>query len=176
MSPISDITPTTFHIEEVPFSLEPGAGKILDEFRDIVGYFDVLFDNADDKMLDFTLTRLNKAARITFCDAPEPPKGIFAYLSLNINERRLMALFGANTPSSFRPLTESAISRDFDYPDRYPKALTNLSKWISEGGIIRKFHVVERLEKAAESLPLLFSGGNIGHLLIPSAHLSSLFR
>lgn len=29
MSPISDITPTTFHIEKVPFSLEPVTGEIL---------------------------------------------------------------------------------------------------------------------------------------------------
>ncbi|KAH9068394.1 hypothetical protein EDB83DRAFT_2314557 [Lactarius deliciosus] len=106
MSPISVITPTTFHIEK-------------DEFRDIVGYFDVFFDNVGDKMLDFTLTRLNKRARITFCGA---------------------------TSQYSMPIA----------------ALTNLSKWISEGRIIRKFHVVERLEKADESLPLLFSGGNIG--------------
>ncbi|KAH9002962.1 hypothetical protein EDB86DRAFT_2826788 [Lactarius hatsudake] len=163
MSPISDITPTTFHVEKVPFSLEPDAGEILDEFRDIVGYFDMFFDNVGDKMLDFTLISLNKKARITFCGAtsqynyanrglPEPPKGISAYLSLNINERRSKALLGANTPSSFRPLTR-APSRGFDYSDCYLNALTNLSKWISEGRIIRKSHVVERLEKAAKSLP-----------------------
>ncbi|KAI9436738.1 hypothetical protein H4582DRAFT_406896 [Lactarius indigo] len=53
-----------------------------------------------------------------------------------------------------------------DYADRFPEAFTYLSKWISEGRIIRKFHIVERLEKAPESLPLLFSGGNNGKLVV----------
>ncbi|KAH9037807.1 hypothetical protein EDB85DRAFT_558929 [Lactarius pseudohatsudake] len=53
-----------------------------------------------------------------------------------------------------------------DYADRFPEAFTNLGRWSSEGRIIRKFHVVEGLEKAPESLPLLFSGGNIGKLVV----------
>jgi NADPH-dependent curcumin reductase CurA len=54
-----------------------------------------------------------------------------------------------------------------DFADRYPEAFANLSKWISEGRITRKFHIVEGLEKAPESLPLLFSGGNSGKLFVP---------
>ncbi|KAH9039710.1 hypothetical protein EDB84DRAFT_1051634 [Lactarius hengduanensis] len=50
--------------------------------------------------------------------------------------------------------------------DRFPEAFTNLGRWISEGRIIHKFQVVEGLEKAPESLPLLFSGGNIGKLVV----------
>lgn len=53
-----------------------------------------------------------------------------------------------------------------DYADRYPEAFVDLSKWLSEGRITRKFHVVEGLEKAPESLPLLFSGGNTGKLFV----------
>ena len=63
-------------------------------------------------------------------------------------------------------LTESEIARSSDYVDRFPEAFTNLSKWTSEGRITRKFHVVEGLEKAPESLPLLFSGGNTGKLFV----------
>ena len=84
-----------------------------------------------------------------------------------------------NTTSSFRPLTEGVISHSSDYTDRFPEAFTNLSKWISEGRIIRKFHIVERLEKAPESLPLLFSGGNEGKLFVPPSscpHVVSLIR
>jgi len=31
---------------------------------------------------------------------------------------------------------------------------------------VRKFHIVEGLEKAPEALPLLFTGGNIGKLFV----------
>ncbi|KAI9439981.1 alcohol dehydrogenase [Lactarius indigo] len=115
-----------------------------DEFKDAVGYLDVFFDNVGGEILDFALTRLNKGARIALCGAisqyiaPET-KGISAYI-----EGFVIA----------------------DYAGRFPEAFTDLGKWISEGRIIRKFHVVEGLEKAPESLPLLFSGGNTGKLVV----------
>jgi hypothetical protein len=56
--------------------------------------------------------------------------------------------------------------RRFDYVDRYPEALRDLSKWVSEGRIVRKFHIIEGLEKAPETLPLLFTGGNTGKLFV----------
>ena len=36
-----------------------------------------------------------------------------------------------------------------------------------EGRIVRKFHIVEGLEKAPGALPLLFTGGNTGKLFVP---------
>jgi NADPH-dependent curcumin reductase CurA len=57
----------------------------------------------------------------------------------------------------------------FDYADRFPEAVTDLSKWISEGRIVRKFHVVRGLEKAPEALPLLFTGGNTGKLFVTTS-------
>ncbi|KAH9000376.1 hypothetical protein EDB92DRAFT_1940117 [Lactarius akahatsu] len=124
-----------------------------DEFKNAVGYLDVFFDNVGGEILDFALTRLNKGARIALCGAisqynASKPKGISAYLNL-ISQRAKIEGFLV-----------------FDYADRYPEALTNLSKWISEDRIIRKFHIVEGLEKAPESLPLLFSGGNTGKLVV----------
>jgi NADPH-dependent curcumin reductase CurA len=53
-----------------------------------------------------------------------------------------------------------------DYTARFPEALREIGKWISEGRIIRKYHVVEGLESAPESLPLLFTGGNTGKLSV----------
>jgi hypothetical protein len=55
-----------------------------------------------------------------------------------------------------------------DYSARFPEALRDIGKWISEGRIIRKYHIVEGLESAPESLPLLFTGGNTGKLSVPS--------
>ncbi|KAH9002961.1 alcohol dehydrogenase [Lactarius hatsudake] len=124
-----------------------------DEFKDAVGYLDVLFDNVGGEILDFALTRLNKGARIALCgaisqyNAPEP-KGISAYINILFQRAKIEGFIVT------------------DYADRFPEALTNLSKWISEGRLVRKFHIIERLEKAPESLPLLFSGGNIGKLVV----------
>lgn len=52
----------------------------------------------------------------------------------------------------------------FDYAERFPEAIKDLSNWLTEGRIKRKFHVVEGLDKAPEALPLLFTGGNTGKL------------
>ena len=38
---------------------------------------------------------------------------------------------------------------------------------MAEDRIVRKFHIVEGLEKAPEVLPLLFTGGNTGKLFVP---------
>ena len=46
-----------------------------------------------------------------------------------------------------------------------------LSKWVSEGRIIRKYHVVEGLESAPEALSLLFTGKNTGKLFVPLLYL-----
>jgi hypothetical protein len=55
----------------------------------------------------------------------------------------------------------------FDYADRFPEALVDLGKWIAEGRIVRKYHIVQGLEKAPEALPLLFTGYNTGKLFVP---------
>lgn len=124
-----------------------------DEFKDAVGYLDVFFDNVGGDILDFALTRLNKGARIALCGAisqynATKPKGISSYLNLIAQRSKLEGFLV------------------FDYADRYVEAFTNLTKWISEGRIVRKFHIVEGLEKAPEALPLLFSGGNTGKLVV----------
>jgi hypothetical protein len=57
----------------------------------------------------------------------------------------------------------------FDYADRFPEALADLGKWIAEGRIVRKYHIVQGLERAPEALSLLFTGDNTGKLSVPLA-------
>jgi len=38
-----------------------------DDFKNVVGYFDVFFDNVGGEILDFALTRLNPRARVILC-------------------------------------------------------------------------------------------------------------
>jgi NADPH-dependent curcumin reductase CurA len=54
----------------------------------------------------------------------------------------------------------------FDYAKDYPTAIADMSQWLAEGSLKRKFHVVEGLENAPQALPMLFSGGNTGKLLV----------
>ncbi|KAI9512106.1 alcohol dehydrogenase [Russula earlei] len=131
-----------------------------DDFRNVVGYLDVFFDNVGGDILDFALTRLNRGARITLCGAISQyntlnPKGIVYYINLLIQRAKIEGFIVS------------------DYVERYPEAFRELSKWISEGHIIRKYHIVEGLERAPEALPLLFTGDNTGKLYVPPFPLPS---
>ncbi|KAK7050967.1 hypothetical protein VNI00_005079 [Paramarasmius palmivorus] len=125
------------------------------DFKEI-GYLDVYFDNVGGEILDMCLSRLNQGARIVLCGAisaynSPKPAGLHGYLSL-ISQRARMEGFIV-----------------FDYKDRYPEAIAEISKGLADGSIKRKFHVVEGLENAPSALPLLFNGGNTGKLVVKVA-------
>ncbi len=65
-----------------------------------------------------------------------------------------------------RTSTECVAFCRTDFSARYPEALRVLSKWVSEGRIIRKYHIVEGLASAPEALSLLFAGTNTGKLFV----------
>ncbi|KAF9484373.1 alcohol dehydrogenase [Pholiota conissans] len=128
--------------------------SFFNDFKKNVGYLDVYFDNVGGDMLDFMLTRLNKDARIILCGAisvynSAKPKGLQSYLNL-ISQRAKIQGFIV-----------------FDYASEYPLAIKELSKGLSNGTIKRKFHIVEGgIEQAPVALPMLFSGGNTGKLVV----------
>ncbi|TFK47799.1 alcohol dehydrogenase [Heliocybe sulcata] len=142
---------------------ELGADKALnykspswkEEFRKL-GYLDAFFDNVGGEMLDFMLTRLNKGARIALCgaisDYNRKPKGLTSYLTL-ISQRAKIQGFIV-----------------FDYADQYSKAAEEIAGWLADGTLKRKFHIVEGLENAPTALPMLFSGGNTGKLVVKVDH------
>jgi hypothetical protein len=47
--------------------------------------------------------------------------------------------------------------------------MRELSKWLSEGRIVRKFHIIRGLENAPQALPLFFTGANTGKLSVPTS-------
>ncbi|KAK7033106.1 hypothetical protein R3P38DRAFT_3265067 [Favolaschia claudopus] len=117
------------------------------------GYIDVFFDNVGGDILDMVLTRLNKGARIALCGAISQynavkPKGLQNYLTL----------------ISMRAKIQGFIV--FDYAKEYPTAIEELTRGLADGSIKRKFHIVEGLEQAPTALPMLFSGGNTGKLVV----------
>jgi len=119
-----------------------------------IGYVDVYFDNVGGDMLDMVLTRLAQNARIALCGAisvynSTKPAAIHAYTNL-IGQRAKMQGFII-----------------FDYAARYPEGIQALSAGLIDGSIKRKFHIIEGgIEQAPASLPLLFSGGNTGKLIV----------
>ena len=56
----------------------------------------------------------------------------------------------------------------FDYASQYASAQKDLTKWVTEGKLKRKFHLVQGLDNASEALGLLFNGGNTGKLCVNS--------
>jgi len=125
-----------------------------DDFKKTAKYFDVYFDNVGGEILDFMLTRLNKNARIALCGAisaynSPSPKGLQAYTNL-ISQRGKIQGFIIH-----------------DYESEFHVAYAELAKGLSQGHIKRKFHIVEGgIEQAPVALPLLFSGGNDGKLVV----------
>ncbi|EMD34036.1 hypothetical protein CERSUDRAFT_117546 [Gelatoporia subvermispora B] len=129
----------------------------ISDYKKHVKYFDVFFDNVGGSGLDFALTRMNQNARIVLCGAisdynSAKPHGLQAYMSL-ISQRAKIEGFIV-----------------FDYEKQYPEALRELASWLKAGSLKRRFHVIEGLENAPAALPMLFSGGNIGKLVVKVTH------
>ncbi|KAH7884726.1 hypothetical protein F5I97DRAFT_1493893 [Phlebopus sp. FC_14] len=139
---------------------EIGVDKALDyksdTFREdfkAVGYLDVYFDNVGGEILDLTLQNLKKNARIVMCGAistynAQKPRGLVNYLNI-IGQRARMEGFIV-----------------MDYASQYPRAISEMATGLNDGSIKRKFHIVEGLENAPKALPMLFSGGNTGKLVV----------
>jgi hypothetical protein len=53
-----------------------------------------------------------------------------------------------------------------DYADRWGEAQAELGKWVAEGKIKFKTHIVEGLERAPDALNMLFTGGNTGKVIV----------
>ena len=54
----------------------------------------------------------------------------------------------------------------FDYQARAKEAFVDMSKWMAEGKLQHKNHIVDGLENAVSSLKMLFSGENKGKMIV----------
>jgi len=129
--------------------------KFKEDFKKVVQGLDVYFDNVGGEILDLALTRLNLFARVVMCGAISEynsrPKGLANYQMIISRRAHLQGFIV------------------FDYAPQYPAALADLGKWLAEGKLKRKFHVIEGIENAPAALPLLYSGGNTGKLVVKVA-------
>jgi len=115
---------------------------------------DVDFENVGGETLDAVLTLINLRARIALCglistynaagDVPGP------YMFRNILMKRARC--------------EGFII--IDYLDRFPEAQAEMGQWLAEGKLKYRTTIVDGLETAPATLHKLFTGENIGKLLI----------
>jgi NADPH-dependent curcumin reductase CurA len=119
---------------------------------------DVYFDNVGGEILDAALTRLAMHARIVICGA----------VSQYNNDK------GMRGPSNYMALLVRRARMEgfvvFDYAERYGEAGRELARWIAEGRIKVKEHVVRgSIDEFPETLQMLFRGENVGKLVLEVA-------
>jgi NADPH-dependent curcumin reductase CurA len=118
---------------------------------------DVYFDNVGGEILDHALARINRKARIVICGAisqynnTTPVQGPKNYLSLLVNRARMEGMVV------------------FDYADRFPQAVAEMSGYLRDGRMKSREDVVTGLDTFPESLLMLFSGTNFGKLVLQVA-------
>jgi len=120
---------------------------------------DVYFENVGGKVFDAVLPLLNSSARIPLCglisqyNATELPKG----------PDRMSALMGALLVKRIK--MQGFIVFD-DYGHRYGEFSEAMMKWIIDGKIKYKEHLVDGLENTVSSFIGLLEGKNFGKLVV----------
>ena len=115
---------------------------------------DVYFDNVGGEILDAALARLARGARVVICgaisqyNATGPAHGPANYMSLLVNRASMRGFLV------------------FDYADRYPEALRDLSAWLREGRLSSRIETVRGIDAFPDALSMLFTGGNLGKVVL----------
>lgn len=118
---------------------------------------DVYFDNVGGDILDTVLTQLARHARIVICGAISQYnstagfKGPANYMSLLVNRASMTGMVV------------------FDYADRYPQAMREMSGWLAAGKLKTREDIVAGLTTFPETLLKLFRGENFGKLVLKVA-------
>jgi NADPH-dependent curcumin reductase CurA len=115
----------------------------------------IYFDNVGGEILDHVLAKLALRARIVICGAisqynnTTPLQGPKNYLSLLVNRARMEGMVV------------------FDYTDRFPVAIAELSGYLKDGRMQSKEDVVEGgVAVFPQTLNRLFAGENFGKLVL----------
>ena len=115
---------------------------------------DVNFENVGGTIMDEVIARLNDFSRMPLCglisayNATDPVPGPYNFANLLMR----------------RTLVKGFIV--IDYLDRFPEGIQAMAGWLLEGRIKFETDVVEGLENAPASLERLFTGKNLGKLVV----------
>lgn len=127
-------------------------GAALD--RNCPDGIDINFENVGGAMMDEVIARLNDFSRMPLCglistyNATEPVPGPYNFANL-LMRRTLLKGFIV-----------------IDYLDRFPEGIQAMAGWLLEGRLKFETDVVEGLENAPASLERLFTGRNLGKLVV----------
>ena len=114
----------------------------------------VYFDNVGGETLDAALLNLARGARVVICGAMS-----------QYNDMQNVA-----GPKNYMKLVVARGEMKgiivFDFINRYPEAITDISNWILEGKMTSKEHIIEGIENFPMALKMLFEGKNFGKLLV----------
>jgi NADPH-dependent curcumin reductase CurA len=148
-------------VEELGFdaALDYRSDDLKEQFkRATPDRLDVYFDNVGGDILDLALTRLAMKARVVICGAISQynnaahVQGPANYLSLLVSRARMEGFVV------------------FDYAPRFGEAATDIARWIAEGRIVTKEHVVQgSIDDFPATLQMLFRGENVGKLVLEVA-------
>ena len=124
--------------------------KLLKNFANI----DCFFDNVGGHVLDAVLDKIAMHARVVICGAVSQYNNMDNVLG----------------PSMYLRLAERRSRMEgfayFHYPEEIPKATKELKTWASDGSIILPEEILQGIHCYPEALAFMFSGGNIGKLMI----------
>jgi NADPH-dependent curcumin reductase len=115
---------------------------------------DLYWDNVGGPILDACLGRLAMHGRVVLCGAISQyatgavPVGPANYLNLLARRGRMEGFIV------------------LDYADRYPEAQAKLFEWAASGRIQTAEQIVDGLERAPEALNMLFTGANLGKVIV----------
>lgn len=112
------------------------------------------FDNVGGPILDAVLDNLAMRARVTICGA------ISQYDHMD----------DVMGPSMYLRLAERQSRMEgfayFHFEDRIPAAMEELTAWVDDGSITLNETVLDGIERYPEALEVMFTGGNLGKLLV----------
>jgi NADPH-dependent curcumin reductase len=145
-------------LQELGFdvAIDYKGGNLARELREATpDHVDVFFDNVGGEILDLTLTRLNRGARVVICGA------ISQYNNLE----------SARGPANYMMLLVARASMTgfvvFDYASRYAEASAEMARWAAEGRLRSVEDLVPgAIEDFPETLLRLFRGENTGKLVL----------
>ena len=113
---------------------------------------DLYFDNVGGEILDAVLMNIAMRGRVVLCGAISQYTAESAGL-----KNHTMLIVRRGSMEGFIVL---------DYADRYLEAQMELAGLIGSGQLVHAEHLVPGLDKAADALNMLFSGGNHGKTLV----------
>ena len=146
-----------FVVEELGFDacIDYKEGDITDALREACpDGIDVYFDNVGGDILNVALAQMKDFGRIVACgmisgynDAERPPgpSNIFNIVTKRLRMQGFIVI---------------------DYLPRFGEAALQLGIWAAEGKIKNRVHVVEGFLSAPSAINLLFTGGNVGKLVV----------